>query len=320
MVQGAMGRVLLACLLCLGTDISATQSQRSPQVPPLAVELIDKLVAVLKQTEPENPDARVGVLREQLLGMATRTQRLNFKSYYFEGKSDDNSLEATLSLLARGVVTKIIEAANAKKNGQETEQDKAIQEICGIVTNAYLLVGMGNSPLPSHMMAAMTFSLAAISVGIGITSVPLLLGADKDGLAGDITIGAFIVAVLAYGSHIALNLWRLDIREKMPRFYPGFLKNSLNLALNRNAVDARFWRIVAKNMNGLAGSDPNVSEFLNDWLPDDRHHRLWSTTVRGLRRQNTSPLQRFFETLKTKFDLPGRDDCAALLGVAKTAF
>jgi hypothetical protein len=295
-----VGRVLCAFLIWLGSDIGAAQSQ-PPQLPPLAMELIEELVAALKPTLPPDSTANADVLRNGILGIAEE-----YFETLFEGHSV--SREITVATNAYIIVRRIGEAAKAKKNGQKTEERKATEEIQRRVSLAYLLVGMGDPPYRPHMIAIRSLSWTVLAVGAGIVCwwPPWPFG-DKHFLAGQSVFGAIGIAFIVLA--LPSNLGRIHIPREMPRLYP---KNSMTLTLIRNSVNAKFWKIVAKYLREVAQSDPDVREFLNDWLPG-YCYRLWFMTVRGLRGQNTSPAQKFFETLKSKFASPDQSDCSELL-------
>jgi hypothetical protein len=302
-----MTRLMCACLLCLESNTSAATQPQPPQIPPLAVHLIDKLIVAFKQTAPGISAARVDVLRDQLLAMASETESLNFTIDFSEAENS-HSLDAELFWIAQTVVIKINEAAKANENDQNAEALKATHEIYRLVIKAYVLVGIGNATRFPHVIAATIPSTAVQIVAIVIASLPQWQNAQWPMQVFSVVFAGNLVLV----PYIIWNVGRAD-QKKMPRLYPDFLKNIINLTLNRNAVDAKFWRIVAKNLRALAGSDPGAIEFLNDWLPGYQHNRFWSTTARGLRSQDTSPLQRFFETLQRRFPPPRQSDCSALL-------
>jgi hypothetical protein len=296
-----MRRALFFSLLCLVSDTGAAQSQPT-QLPPLAMELIEELVAALKPTLPPDSAVDADVLRNGILRIAKEN---------FATLSQDSSLSRKfiVTRYASDVALKIVEAARVKRNGQKAKEWQATEEILRLVSLAYLLVGMGDPPYRPYMIAVKSLSWVVATVGVVIVIwAPSFLSAEENFWVHESLVGATGIAFFA----IVLtptNWGRIHIPPEISRLYP---KNSTGLTLIRNAVNARFWKIVARYLHREAESNPDGREFLNDWLPGYRH-RLWFMTARDLRNQNTSPAQRFFETLKSKFPPPDQSDCSELL-------
>jgi hypothetical protein len=134
--------------------------------------------------------------------------------------------------------------------------------------------------------------------------LPIVAGADPQAFLPNLPL--LLVTVGGTPALITHWFWNLGATRgnALPRFYPRFIKNLINLLLNRRTVDSYFWKFVARDLKQRGETDVRLAEFLTQWVPNYTSNVLWRTDRRDLRRLNTTLTDRFLTTLAATFESP----------------